>query len=93
MKVTLKNLNEKIANPLGVELVRGKGYFYLADLPETEPLMGYAETSMIYVFMLNQFTFEQWGDAIKELVDNANMLKQEARNVVTSQSVRLQWGK
>lgn len=48
---------------------------------------------MIYVFMLNQFTFEQWGDAIKELVDNAKMLKQEARDVVTSQSVRLQWGK
>jgi len=92
MKVTLKNLNKEIANPLGVELVKGHLYYYLVDLPDRN-LMGYAENTIIYVFMLSQFTFEQWKEVIVELVENAKALKKEARDVDISKPVRLQWGK
>jgi len=67
MKVTLKNLNKYIANPLGVELVKGKGYFYLWNLPGKEVLT-LTESSSIYVFALSHLSWEQWEEEIKSLV-------------------------
>ena len=64
--LTIKYLNDKIAKPLGVELVKGEGYFYLCG-----ELMGYASTSGIYVYKVNDLSFEQWKDSIEEIVAEA----------------------
>lgn len=64
--LTIKYLNDKIAKPLEVELVKGKGYFYLVG-----ELMGYASTTSIYVYKVNDLSFEQWQESIKEIVSEA----------------------
>ena len=72
MKVTLKNLNEKIANPLGVELIKGKGYFYLWDLPG-KSILSLTESNSIYVYSLPQLTWGQWKEEIENLVKKAKI--------------------
>lgn len=67
MKVTLKNLNKYIANPLGVELLNGKGYFYLWDLPGKE-VINTSESTSIMVYALSHLSWEQWEEEIKSLV-------------------------
>lgn len=67
MKVTLKNLNKYIANPLGVELIKGKGYFYLWDLPGKE-VINTSNSTSIYVYSLSQLTWKQWEEEIKSIV-------------------------
>ncbi len=64
--LTLKYLNEKIAAPLGVELVKGAGYFYLLG-----DIMAHASQSGIYVYKVNDLTFDLWKDSIESLVDEA----------------------
>lgn len=64
--LTLKYLNEKIAQPLGVELVKGPGYFYLVG----DHLTGEESTS-IYVYRISDLSFEQWKEQIEDLVAKA----------------------
>jgi transcriptional regulator len=68
--LTLKYLNEKIAAPLGVELVKGEGYFYLLG-----DIMAHASQSGIYVYKINDLTFDGWKDSIEELVNEAQRTK------------------
>jgi len=78
--LTLKKLNKEIANPLGVVLNKGVGYFYL-----TGNLMGFALESSIYAYAVNHLSFEQWKAEIERLVEDATVRKAQMDAEATPQ--------
>ena len=62
----IKNVNTHIAK-FGVELVRGKGYFYFADITD-EPVAD--EIPSVYTYHLRSMTFCQWYEHVKNAVTN-----------------------
>ena len=68
-RFSIKQINAAIA-PLGVELIKGKGYFYLLDL-ETGEQVG--ESIMIYA--LNHASLEWWLSNIKPEVERHRAAK------------------
>lgn len=64
--LTLKFLNEKIAQPLGVELVKGQGYFYLVG-----DIFDNTFSTSVMVYKVNDLPFDMWEQEIKDMVAKA----------------------
>jgi len=61
-KSTLLGINKRLA-PMGVELVKGEGYFYFVGAP-VEKL----PSTSIMVFRLNQLTSDQWVETAEKMI-------------------------
>lgn len=62
---TLRKINEKIAD-LGVEVVKGNGYFYFADLGEEFVA---DDVPSVWSNHLRCMTLEQWVDHVKSALN------------------------
>ena len=62
----IKDVNTHIAK-FGVELVRGKGYFYFADITD-EPVAD--KIPSVYTFYLRSMTFRQWYEHVEKSVNS-----------------------
>jgi len=56
--LTLRAVNEALRE-LGVELVRGEGYFYFASRDPYHPILKAKETG-VYVYRLNDLSLARW---------------------------------
>ena len=56
----------KLAKPLGVQLVKGKGYFYFLDLDGNV-----IEDSSVLVYSLNHLTLERWLEEAKSVSEKS----------------------
>lgn len=72
---SIKNLN-KIAKEIGLELVKGDGYFYWWFINEEDDLKYcHLKLESIYVVHFNRMKFEKWIDeykSVKEIIENEN---------------------
>ena len=68
-RVNLKNLNA-LLKPHGLEMIKGKGYFYFMEL-EGCSLKNIPKS--IYCNSMNQGTWEQWEQDIKEAIKQSKM--------------------
>lgn len=76
---TLKDLN-KIANKIGLELVKGEGYFYWWFL-KIEDDLKYSGINLasIYVVHFNRMKFDKW---VEELGIVKQALENEDKNIM-----------
>lgn len=71
MPLTTKAIAREIKRRFGydVELVKGRGYLYFADAPNSPYRLSYWDTTSVMVNSLNQLTFDQWLDSFEILMD------------------------
>lgn len=67
--VTIKKINTEIAK-YGVEVIKGNGYFYFADLPGS-PEYNADRVPSVYSNTLRCMTLEDWVSHVKDWVPQA----------------------
>ena len=70
LRVTIKKVNEQIKQH-GYELVKGRGYFYFAALPDSNAGMLYSDS--VHCYHLNDYTVEEWEKQLLEKVEESNL--------------------